>query len=123
MKTFLSEKSSFGSSSASAANIPGTVVKQPVIQSVIQAVQQPAVDYEEAYHQVVERHEAQGTDVSQLPEKELEVLRQEAQAMVQSRSFWAILLAQPVLGISKVTIPSSSVLQESPSGLAGIFLR
>ena len=82
---------SFGSSSASAANIPGTVAKQPVIQPVIQAVQQPAVDYEEAYHQVVERHEALGTDVSQLPESELEVLRQEAQAIVESRSFWSIL--------------------------------
>ena len=40
---------------------------------------------------LLDKEVAQGTDVSQLPETELEVLRQEARAMVQSRSFWAIL--------------------------------
>ena len=80
---------SFGSSAASAANIPEAVVSQPTVQAVVEAVQPP--DYDHAYQQVVEKHEALGTDVSRLPESELVLLQQEAQALTQQKSLWLIL--------------------------------
>ena len=86
---------SFGSSPVSAANIPAAVVDQPAVQAVVEAVQ--PLDYDQAYHQVVEQYEAQGTDVSRLPESGLEQLRQEAQALTEEKSLWTVLAENLVL--------------------------
>ena len=74
----------FGSSSASAANIPAAMAQQPQVQAVVEVLQPAPMEYDEAYHQVVQQHTAQGTDVAHLPEPELEVLRQEAQTIVDA---------------------------------------
>lgn len=81
---------SFGSSAVSAANIPDVVARQPAVQAVVEAAR--PMDYEEAYHQVVDQYRAQGTDVSSLPEQELAQLQQQAQALTQERSFLGTLL-------------------------------
>lgn len=75
----------FGSSAASAANLPAVMAQQPQVQAVVDVLQPTPMEYEEAYHHVVQQHTAQGVDVSHLPEPELEALRQEAMDLAEER--------------------------------------
>ena len=79
----------FGSSSASAANIPAAMAQQPQVQAVVEVLRPAPMEYDEAYHQVVQQHMAQGTDVSHLPEPELEQLSEpQRRAWEQAQPFW-----------------------------------
>lgn len=70
---------SIGSSSASAANLPQVIGKQPAVQNVAEAVQTPiqVQSYEEAYSQVAQQYEARGQELSAMQGIQLEAFEEE----------------------------------------------